>query len=78
MIASVNVQVPLLKECINGRIPVTVFLMNGFRLDGIITNFDTSVIVLEENGKQNMIYKHAISTVVPSTPVKIKNNDSLA
>lgn len=76
MITSVNVQVPLLKECIKERIPVTVFLMNGFQLRGIITSFDALVIVVETNGTQQIIYKHAISTIAPSKPVMINNTEA--
>lgn len=66
----VNVQIEILKECIQERAPVTVFLMNGFQLRGIITNYDASVIVLETDRKQQMIYKHAISTVVPGKALR--------
>lgn len=72
----VNVQGPLLKECIKELIPVTVFLINGFQLRGIITNFDTLVILLEAEGEQKMIYKHAISTIVPGRPVKINASET--
>ena len=45
--------------------PVTMFLMNGFQMRGTITGFDAFVVVLDTEGKQQIIYKHAISTVVP-------------
>lgn len=48
---------------------VTVFLMNGFQMRGIIRGFDSFVVILEADGKQQMIYKHAISTVVPQRKV---------
>lgn len=47
------------------REPVTMFLMNGFQMRGRITGFDAFVVVLDTEGKQQIIYKHAISTVVP-------------
>ena len=47
------------------RTPLTVFLVNGFQMRGIITGFDAFVIVLVSEGRQQMIYKHAISTVAP-------------
>ena len=50
--------------------PVTLFLMNGFQLKGIVTGFDNFVVVLSSDGKQQMIYKHAISTLVPAQPVR--------
>ena len=46
--------------------PVTMFLMNGFQMRGKITGFDSFVVVLDTDGKQQVIYKHAISTVVPT------------
>ena len=49
--------------------PVTMFLMNGFQLRGIITDFDSFAVLLETEGKQQLIYKHAISTVVPQHPL---------
>ena len=52
------------------RTPLTVFLMNGFQMRGIVTGFDNFVVVLSSDGKQQMIYKHAISTLVPAQPVR--------
>ena len=49
---------------------VTVFLMNGFQMKGVITGFDSFVVCLVSEGRQQMIYKHAISTVVPARPVR--------
>ena len=48
------------------RTPLTVFLMNGFQMRGIVTGFDSFVILLQSDGKQQMIYKHAVSTMTPS------------
>lgn len=48
------------------RMLVTLFLMNGFQLRGIIRGFDAFVVIVDSDGKQQMIYKHAISTVVPA------------
>lgn len=50
----------------NAQEPVTMFLMNGFQMRGKITGFDSFVVVLDTDGKQQIIYKHAISTVVPT------------
>ena len=65
-----NLQEAILKECRRERIPVTLFLMNGFQLRGVITGFDNFVVVLVTDGKQQMIYKHAISTLAPMKPLK--------
>ncbi len=53
------------------RIPVTLFLMNGFQMRGTITGFDAFVIVLDSDGRQQIIYKHAVSTIVPMRPVEL-------
>ena len=47
------------------KVPLTVFLTNGFQLRGIVRGFDTFIILFDCDGKQEMIYKHAISTVIP-------------
>ena len=51
--------------------PVTMFLMNGFQMRGKITGFDPFVVVLDSDGKQQVIYKHAISTIAPVHPIDL-------
>ena len=70
MSEAIILQEAILKECRRDHVPVTLFLMNGFQLRGIITGFDSFVVVLVSDGKQQMIYKHAISTLVPMKPLK--------
>ena len=65
-----NLQEAILNEVRRDRVPVTLFLMNGFQLRGIITGFDSFVVVLVTDGRQQMIYKHAISTLAPMKPLK--------
>ena len=65
-----NLQDAILSEVRRERVPVTLFLMNGFQLRGTVTGFDSFVVVLVTDGKQQMIYKHAISTLVPVKPLK--------
>ena len=67
---TVNLQEAILTECRKDKVPVTLFLMNGFQLRGVITGFDSFVVVLVTDGKQQMIYKHAISTLAPIRPLK--------
>ena len=67
---TMNLQDAILKEVRREKVPVTLFLMNGFQLRGIITGFDSFVVVLVSGGKQQMIYKHAISTLAPIRPLK--------
>ncbi|MFR2513936.1 MAG: RNA chaperone Hfq [Oscillospiraceae bacterium] len=63
-----NLQDLILNEVRREHTAVTMFLMNGFQLKGIVTGFDNFVVVLSSDGKQQMIYKHAISTLVPAQP----------
>lgn len=70
MSENMNLQEAILKECIREKVPLTLFLMNGFQLRGIVTGFDSFVVVLVSDGKQQMIYKHAISTLAPIRPLK--------
>ena len=65
-----NLQDAILKEVRREKSPLTLFLMNGFQLRGIVTGFDSFVVVLVAEGKQMMIYKHAISTLAPIRPLK--------
>ena len=67
---TINLQDAILNEVRRDRVPVTLFLMNGFQLRGIITGFDSFVVVLVTDGKQQMIYKHAISTLAPMKQLK--------
>ena len=70
MTEAMNLQDAVLKEVRRDRVPVTLFLMNGFQLRGIITGYDSFVVVLVTEGRQQMIYKHAISTLAPMKPLK--------
>ena len=69
--ANETLQDLFLNEVRKERQLVTVFLMNGFQMKGVITGFDSFVVTLVSEGRQQMIYKHAISTVVPGRPVKL-------
>ena len=67
---AINLQDAILKECRREHMPLTLFLMNGFQLRGTITGYDSFVVVLVTDGKQQMIYKHAISTLAPIRPLR--------
>ena len=71
MAAIENLQDLFLNDVRKERQLVTVFLMNGFQMKGVITGFDSFVVCLVTEGRQQMIYKHAISTVVPARPIKL-------
>ena len=66
-----NLQDAILKELRREKVPVTLFLMNGFQLRGTVSGYDNFVVVLVTDGKQQMIYKHAISTLVPIRTLKL-------
>ncbi len=68
----VNLQDLFLLRARGDRLNVIVFLMNGFQMRGIITGYDPFVVVLDTDGKQQVIYKHAISTIVPIRPVELR------
>ena len=73
-----NLQEILLTKLRRERQPVTVFLMNGFQMRGTVTGYDPFVVVLESDGRQQVIYKHAISTVVPLRPVALRESEEEA
>ena len=70
MTETMNLQDAILSEVRREKVPVTMFLMNGFQLRGTVTGYDSFVVVLVTDGKQQMIYKHAISTLAPIRPLK--------
>ena len=61
-----NLQEGFLNRARTDRAAVTVFLVNGFQMRGVVRGFDSFVVLLECDGKQNLLYKHAISTIVPT------------
>ena len=67
-----NLQDLFLLRIRQDRLPVTLFLMNGFQMRGIVTGYDPFVVVLDSDGRQQVIYKHAISTVVPIRPEELR------
>lgn len=70
-----NLQETFLTRLYRTRIPVTMFLMNGYQLRGTVTGFDAFVVVLTSDGRQQVIYKHAISTIAPERPVPLREED---
>jgi len=66
-----NVQDVFLNHVRKNKTPVTVFLINGVKLQGIITWFDNFSVLLRRDGHTQLVYKHAISTVMPGTAVQL-------
>jgi host factor-I protein len=66
-----NLQDVFLNHLRKQKTPVTVFLINGVKLQGIITWFDNFCLLLRRDGHSQLVYKHAISTVMPVTPISL-------
>jgi host factor-I protein len=66
-----NLQDVFLNQARTNKQQVTVFLVNGFQLRGMVTGFDSFTVVLDSEGKQQLIYKHAISTIIPSRTISL-------
>jgi len=65
----INLQDTFLNQIRKENLPVTIYLVNGFQLKGLIKGFDNFTVVIEFEGRQQMVYKHAISTVMPIRPI---------
>lgn len=70
-----NLQDLFLLRARQDRVPVTLFLMNGFQMRGTIIGYDPFVVVLDSDGRQQVIYKHAISTIAPIRPVELRESE---
>jgi host factor-I protein len=68
-----NLQDIFLNQVRKEHISVTIFLVNGVKLQGIITWFDNYSILLKRDGHVQLIYKHAVSTIMPASPVSLQN-----
>mgnify|MGYP002547186864 FL=1 len=67
-----NVQDDFLNKLKNDKVSVTVFLVNGVKLQGLITWFDSSSLLLRRDGHTQLIYKHAVSTIMPGAPIEFE------
>ena len=66
-----NLQDVFLNQARREKLAVTIFLTNGFQFKGTVKGFDSYVVILESEGKQQLVYKHAISTIIPVKPISI-------
>ena len=64
-------QEQFLLQCRRDRVPVTVFLVNGFQMRGVILRHDSFVLLLDAEGRQELVYKHAVSTIMPIRPIPL-------
>ena len=70
-----NLQDTFLNAVRKSKMPLTIFLVNGVKLQGVITWFDNFCVLLRRDGHVQLVYKHAISTVMPSGPVQLFDGD---
>ncbi len=70
-----NLQDAFLNEVRKEKTSITIFLLSGFQLKGYVKGFDNYIIILDTDGKQQMIYKHAISTIVPTKSIEFKSEE---
>jgi host factor-I protein len=75
MSKSINIQDTFLNQLRKDNIPVTVYLTNGFQIRGQVRAFDNFTIVIDSDGRQQMIYKHAISTFTPARNVSLMSQE---
>ncbi|XBQ15765.1 MAG: RNA chaperone Hfq [Oceanicaulis sp.] len=70
-----NLQDVFLNAVRKGKTPLTIFLVNGVKLQGVVTWFDNFCVLLRREGQIQLVYKHAISTIMPSQPVQLFERD---
>lgn len=76
MKTSLNLQDIFLNQVRKEKTQITIFLISGYQIKGFVKGFDSYTIVMDSEGKQQMIYKHAVSTIIPSKAVSFTNNNS--
>ena len=75
---AMNLQDVFLNQCRKDRITITIYLTNGFQFKGMIKGFDNFTVILDSDGKQQLVFKHAISTIIPFKAVQIMNTEEIA
>lgn len=73
---SQNLQDQFLNAVRKQKIPLTIFLVNGVKLTGVVTSFDNFCVLLRRDGSAQLVYKHAISTVMPGQPVQLFDTEN--
>lgn len=75
MTKGMNLQDVFLNQARKDKISVTIYLTNGFQFKGMVKGFDSYIVILDCDGKQNLVYKHAISTIIPSKYISILDSE---
>jgi len=70
-----NLQDAFLNHVRKAKVPVTIFLINGVKLQGVITWFDNFCVLLRRDGQSQLVYKHAISTIMPGAPINLYDGE---
>jgi host factor-I protein len=71
-----NLQDAFLNQLRKEKILVTIYMVNGFQIKGLVKGFDNFTVIVEMDGRQQLVYKHAISTISPIKPIAIINMDN--
>lgn len=71
MVKNLNLQDVFLNQARKDKVQVTIYLTNGFQFKGIVTGFDSFTVILDSDGRQTLVYKHAISTIMPVKSISI-------
>ena len=72
-----NIQDIFLNNARKTKTTVSIYLVNGFQLRGIVKGFDSFTVILDSEGKHMLIYKHSITTITPSTPLPFSDSENL-
>jgi host factor-I protein len=72
----INLQDTFLNQARKENMLTTVFLVNGYQIKGVVRSFDNFTLLLEVEGKQQLVYKHAVSTIIPMRNVNLRTNDN--
>lgn len=78
MTKSVSIQDQFLNQARKEHVLLTIFLMNGVKLQGTVKSFDSFVVLLEVNGGTQMVYKHAVSTIIPARNLVLSQEEPSA
>ena len=71
-----NLQDIFLNNARKNKIPVSIYLTNGFLIKGYVKGFDNFTVILDSDGKQMLVYKHAVTTITPASPILFNNIDN--
>ncbi len=75
MKGAINLQDTFLNQIRKENMLSTVFLINGYQIKGVVRSFDSFTLLLEVDGKQQLIYKHAVSTIIPMRNISLRTNE---